>query len=364
MIRKFSAMLALIAAATLLLTTACNEEVVPATGITLNRPAASLLVGDALTLEASVEPAEATNKTVRWTTDNARVATVNSAGEITAVAPGTAKITAAAEKGKFSVTCIVIVIETGVITMTTLASEVALSMVIVLGTDVLIDWGDGSKSNINDTPYKQDPPYYDGKMSLGFFHNYSSTAEHNITITGKVLLLYCANNQLTSLDVSRNAVLRELRCGGNQLTELDVSRNTELEILSCGINQLTSLDVSSNTELWDLECTHNQLTELKVRGANKLAILKCNENQLSSLDMSGNTASSTLVISNNRLTASALNDLFRTLRPRNSLYAKAGGPWISVPGAVIVWDNPGASDCDVTIAEEKGWIVVIENRRP
>ena len=55
--------------------------------------------------------------------------------------------------------------------------------------------------------------------------------------------LRCANNQLTSLDISKNPNLRSLNCSVNQLTELDLSQNPELENLSCGGNQITMLDL-------------------------------------------------------------------------------------------------------------------------
>ena len=53
-------------AAAALLTAACTkeprEEVLPVTGVTLNPPAALLLVGAMLTLDAVVVPVEAANK--------------------------------------------------------------------------------------------------------------------------------------------------------------------------------------------------------------------------------------------------------------------------------------------------------------
>ena len=70
--------------------------------------------------------------------------------------------------------------------------------------------------------------------------------------------LFCGNNQLTSLDVSKNTALTDLECDRNQLTSLDVSKNTALTWLYCGANQLTSLDVSKNTALTELSCEDNK----------------------------------------------------------------------------------------------------------
>ncbi len=98
--------------------------------------------------------------------------------------------------------------------------------------------------------------------------------------------LNCYNNQLTSLDVSKNTKLTKLKCNSNQLTSLDVSKNTELTSLVCSSNnQLTSLDVSKNTELTQLVCDDNRLTSLDVSCNAKLAILQCQNNQLTSLDV-------------------------------------------------------------------------------
>ena len=115
--------------------------------------------------------------------------------------------------------------------------------------------------------------------------------------------LKCFNNQLTSLDVSKNTALTYLDCGRNQLTTLDVSKNTALTYLDCRNNQLTSLDVSKNTVLTDLDCRNNQLTSLDVSKNTALTYLECYNNQLTSLDVSKNTALTYLDCDWNQLTS-------------------------------------------------------------
>lgn len=61
--------------------------------------------------------------------------------------------------------------------------------------------------------------------------------------------LRCEENDLTSLDVSKNTQLTVIDCSDNILTSLDVSKNTQLTALYCYKNNLTSLDVSKNTQL-------------------------------------------------------------------------------------------------------------------
>ena len=115
-------------------------------------------------------------------------------------------------------------------------------------------------------------------------------------------ILWCAENQLTALDVSENTALRFLSCYRNRLTTLDVDKNTALEELYCYSNQLTKLDVSKNTALTDLNCIYNQLTTLDVNKNTALNKLWCGDNLLTTLDVSKNTALIDLYCSCNQLT--------------------------------------------------------------
>ena len=377
-----------IAAAAALLTAACTKEplkeeepVIPVTGITHNLPATlEVLVGATLTLEADVEPAEATNQTVTWNTSDDRVATVNPEGEITAVAPGTATITVAADDGAFTATCIVTVAEevipvTGVITMSTQASEVNISVWIKLSAEIVnfsIDWGDGKKSKIYESSYM--PPWPDFAVDFRFEHNYSGASEHLITITGNnIELLSCGYNKLTSLDISRCPELKTLYCWDNQLTKVNVSGNIELKSLECRMNQLSTLDVSNCTALEVLSLSGNPLTALDVSNCTALISLsvsycqlialdvsKCTEleqlwcpgNKLKSLDVSHNTELRLLPCDMNLFTADELNDLFRSLP-----YISERNPYwdYDCPLAISIYGNPGTDDCDFSIAEKKGW---------
>ena len=115
--------------------------------------------------------------------------------------------------------------------------------------------------------------------------------------------LWCAENKLAALDVSKNTALTDLYCSSNQLTTLDVSKNTALTDLDCGRNQLTTLDVSKNTALTYLSCGYNQLTTLDVSKNTALTYLSCRNNQLTTLDVSKNTALTKLSCDNNQLTS-------------------------------------------------------------
>ena len=125
----------------------------------------------------------------------------------------------------------------------------------------------------------------------------------SLDVTQNTTLAYlsCHSNQITSIDVSQNTALTYLSCASNPLTSIDVSQNTALTILYCGSTQLTSLDVTQNTALTELFCFLNQLTSLDITQNTALAYLKCGYNQLTNLDVTQNTALFELVCEYNNL---------------------------------------------------------------
>ncbi|TVQ09758.1 MAG: hypothetical protein EA361_14895 [Bacteroidetes bacterium] len=246
----------------------------------------------------------------------------------------------------------------GSIIMTTTAKE--LRIVLSGSDDITIHWGDGKKSNLNEGTLLN---FNEG---MEFSHTYSFAAKRTIYITGKVEKLRCDNMQLTVLDVSQNVELTSLNCSDNHLTALDMSRNTALTTLACNNNPLTTFDVSKNTALEELIFGGNQSAALDVSRNTALKYLTCSDTQITHLDVSANTALlnlhicssqitklevnknpdlKVLCVRRNQLTASALNDLFYKLPEKESH-----------GGAISISGNPGARDCDRSIAEKKGWV--------
>lgn len=85
-------------------------EPTPVSSITLNHTTATLKISGTLQLEATVQPDNATDKGVNWSSSNSDIATVTTDGLVTALAPGEAIITADAADGLgVSATCVVTV---------------------------------------------------------------------------------------------------------------------------------------------------------------------------------------------------------------------------------------------------------------
>lgn len=86
-----------------------KDKVVAVNSVTLNKTKFDMYVGETYNeLVATINPSDATEKTVTWKSSNANVATVDENGVVTAVSEGTAKITATAG-GKTSKACTVTV---------------------------------------------------------------------------------------------------------------------------------------------------------------------------------------------------------------------------------------------------------------
>ena len=73
---------------------------IPVTGVTLDKTEAELVEGESITLTATIAPEDATDKTVSWVSSDEEIAKVDSAGKVTAIAPGTADITVTTTDGE------------------------------------------------------------------------------------------------------------------------------------------------------------------------------------------------------------------------------------------------------------------------
>ena len=120
--------------------------------------------------------------------------------------------------------------------------------------------------------------------------------------------LSVSGGKLNSLDLSNNTALKKLYCGYSNISSLDLSNNIALEELFCEVNNLSSLNVSNNTALKTLFCGFNNISSLDLSNNTALETLWCNSNELSSLDVSHNTALVELRCYGNRLSSLDLSN--------------------------------------------------------
>ena len=113
--------------------------------------------------------------------------------------------------------------------------------------------------------------------------------------------LFCSNNALTTLDVSSNSALLQLNCNDNNLSTLNIYAGN-LRTVICHNNAINFLIPSPNIEvLW---CQNNNLTSVDLANRQLLLTLLCHNNELTSLDLdAGNCFNLTEInASNNSLT--------------------------------------------------------------
>ena len=100
----------------------------------------------------------------------------------------------------------------------------------------------------------------------------------------------------------------------------------QLISLVCPNMNVISLDVNDNTQLIELYCSGNQITEINLSDLKKMKTIDCKANHLS---------------------AEAINALFESLHDDYQIEMKS----------INIADNPGTQSCDISVAENKGWIV-------
>lgn len=79
-----------------------NTENIAVTGVSVDPKTGTVDAGNTLQLNASVQPNNASNRQVSWSSSNTAIATVNASGLVRGIAPGSAVITAKTSEGGFT----------------------------------------------------------------------------------------------------------------------------------------------------------------------------------------------------------------------------------------------------------------------
>ena len=112
-------------------------KAIAVTGVELDQATLALDAGTTGTLVATVLPADASDKSVTWSSSNEAAATVAD-GIVTAVAEGEATITVTTTDGSFTATCVVTVSQTAVVSVTGVTLDQATLSLEPAGTATLI----------------------------------------------------------------------------------------------------------------------------------------------------------------------------------------------------------------------------------
>ena len=152
-------------------------------GITLSQSAANLIEGESLALTATVSPEDATDKTVTWSTSDERIATVDANGVVTAVAAGTATITATA--GDKEAVCVVTVTRkeeplNGITSIDELSNETLYHITLPHHSRGLASWAvaEGGAAMKSHADLGLTPDATDAKQQFAFISNDGGTTRY------------------------------------------------------------------------------------------------------------------------------------------------------------------------------------------
>ena len=123
-----------------------------------------------------------------------------------------------------------------------------------------------------------------------------------VRIIGEVSDFICANNKITSLDLSKCPNLRYLVCSNNLLESLHVDNCTNLSTLECNDNKIDYLDLSNAKNLLALYCRNNLIENLIFGNDTHISTLDCYKNKIKELDLSHATELYSLDCSDNKIT--------------------------------------------------------------
>ncbi len=134
-----------------------EQKVINVESVSLNETSLELEIGDKLTLVATVLPSNATNKNVSFLSDKPGVVSVSSTGAISALASGTATITATTEDGAKTALCVVTVIEPVHITSISIPNSSKQPTTFFIkeefsydGLEVIANYSDGTHVEVSD----------------------------------------------------------------------------------------------------------------------------------------------------------------------------------------------------------------------
>lgn len=139
------------------------------------------------------------------------------------------------------------------------------------------------RSYLRSQPYGSDLKLSDSEIGQILYiecNECGITTLEGIELLPKVIMLECAGNELTTLDLSRNGFVKYLDCTDNDIEELKLSRSGWLRSLLCSGNRVSELELGCYADLYELDCRDNNLTSLDMRANEWTETLLCSGNSI------------------------------------------------------------------------------------
>ena len=171
-----------------------------------------------------------------------------------------------------------------------------------------------------------------------------------IELFPELTTIWAPGNDITELDVTKNAKLQSIDVEDSKITSIDLTQNPNLSYLNLNDNRLTAIDLSNNPLLRELYVGNNKLTAIDVRNIKNLFSFSCYNNQLSELILPDSPKLYFLRIQDNQIKGAAMDALIASLPNKES--------------KLYVIDSANSNEqnvittAQVAAAKAKGWLAV------
>ena len=171
-----------------------------------------------------------------------------------------------------------------------------------------------------------------------------------IELFPELTTIWAPGNDITELDVTKNAKLQSIDVEDSKITSIDLTKNPNLSYLNLNGNRLTAIDLSNNPLLRELYVGNNKLTAIDVRNIKNLFSFSCYNNQLSELILPDSPKLYFLRIQDNQIKGAAMDALIASLPNKES--------------KLYVIDSANSNEqnvittAQVAAAKAKGWLAV------
>jgi Leucine-rich repeat (LRR) protein len=137
----------------------------------------------------------------------------------------------------------------------------------------------------------------------------NSNGEIELSEAALIETLIITNANITSLAGIESFVnLNQLDFSNNQMNQFNPSILPNLTLLWCANNQITSLDLTNNLALQDLDCSHNIINQINLPDFTYGISANIGFNELYTIDLSNLSKIVTLYLNNNHLSNVAFNN--------------------------------------------------------
>lgn len=326
--------------------------IIPVEAVELSCDSLRLFIGEGNTVTATIT-SDGTGASIEWSSDNEAVASVDSSGNITAIAEGEATITATAGGKSASLTVSVYVNslidcgnEVGILqsvgdkgkidsglsgnltyesdneAVATVDSDGAITAVGAGRAKITIKSDDGSFAywyvwveSLNNTELVSAI----NELEIGWTVESDGTVmltKENIDVMKTFTTVKLSGTAISSFNGIELFTIAKEFYGGITGNEADLSKNTNLYAINLSGSELKELVLGEYENLHTFVCIGTQIESLDLSGYLNLKTLRCFDNNLTSLDLSGLTNLTALECGNQKNGATLTLTLDESLKTK------------------------------------------------